>query len=42
MTKKKIKWKNIIILTIILVSSITLITPSINIVKWLIDSNNTK
>lgn len=44
MTKKKfkIKWKNLLLLILILISFITLIISSFNIVIWLIDSNNTK
>ena len=40
--KLKVKWKNLFILTVILISFITLIISSINIIKWLIDSSNTK
>ena len=44
MTKKKfkIKWKNLLLLILILISFINLIISSFNFVIWLIDSNNTK
>ena len=40
--KFKVKWKNMSIFIIIIISFITLIISSINIVIWLIDSSNTK
>lgn len=40
--KLKIKWKNMAIFIIIIISFLTLIISSINIVIWLIDSSKTK
>lgn len=39
--KIKIKWKNIILILIIITSSITLLISIFNIIKWKIDSNKT-
>ena len=40
--KKKLKWKNIIVILIALISITTLIISIINIVKWKRDNNNTE
>lgn len=40
--KRKIKWKNIILLLIILIFLTTFIISVINIIKWKIDSNKTE
>ena len=44
MKKKKIKpkWKNIILLIIILICIITLFISTKDIIKWMIDSNKTE
>ena len=39
--KIKIKWKNIILILIIITSSITLLISIFNIIKWKIDSDKT-
>lgn len=39
--KRKIKWKNIILILIIITSIITLLISIFNIIKWKIDSNKT-
>ena len=41
MLKRKVKWKNIVILLITIILLITFIISTINIIKWLIDSNKT-
>ena len=38
----KVKWKNLLLFILIIISFITLIISSINIITWLIDSKNTK
>lgn len=40
--KRRIKWKNVFLALFILILIITLIISSINIIRWLIDSKNTK
>ena len=40
--KRRIKWKNVILLFIFLALIIILLTSSINIIKWLIDSRSSK
>lgn len=40
--RRKIKWKNIILAFILLVLFIIFIISSVNIIKWIIDSNNSK
>ena len=40
--KRKIKWKNILILFVFIICIITLIISIINIVNWFIDNNKTK
>ena len=37
--KRKIKWKNILLLLFILILIIIFIISLVNIIKWLIDSN---
>ncbi len=40
--KRKLRWKNIIIFIMIILLSVILIISIINIIKWKLDSNNTK
>lgn len=41
MIKRKLKWKNFILMILILVFSIIFIISTINIIKWMIDNNKT-